>query len=125
VTCVTCPHCGHDLERVENFRLGDLEIVRGAEIRWKGRRVPLSLSRLLIVTAIARADGALVSIPALAEAIGYDGDDPAKILDVHICRIRQAFREIDPDFDCVERERGCTGSGLTRWRNPMRLVPVP
>lgn len=114
MTCATCPHCGFDLERVERLTVGDLEIIGNAEIRWKGQRVQLSLSRTLIVIALARAAGALLSASALAEAVGYEGDEASRLLDVHICHIRKAFKAIDPAFDRIERAQGCHGGGFTR-----------
>lgn len=116
MTCSTCPNCGYDLERVTDLQLGELAIVRGAEIWWKGMRVALTVTQVLIVCALVRADGALVKNAALAEAIGYDADGLSRDINVHIFNIRRAFLALDPAFDCIERGRGRSCRGGARWR---------
>lgn len=115
MTCTTCPNCGFDLTRVDDLVIGALHVVAGAEVHWQGQRVPLTVSQVLIVCAIARAGGGFVTIDAMLQAIGYDGDAD-KLIDVHICRINKAFRGIDSGFNRIERERGRASNRLTRWR---------
>lgn len=113
--CLTCPSCGYDLERVENFQLGSLSVIRGCEIRWKGELLDLTMSERLIVIALAKADGAIIGSGALTEAVGYEGDQTSGILNVYICRIRKKFRAVDPGFNCVVRDRGRSADGGARW----------
>lgn len=111
MTCTVCPNCGTDLERYGVIERGDL-VVAPHEVRWKGRRVTLTPSQRLIVSAIVRADGVPVAKKALAEACGCDERaDPANIIAVQIVRVRQAFRAIDPAFAALET---IWGTGL-RW----------
>ena len=125
MTCTVCPNCGFDLERLARLQLGDLDIPSGrVEIRWKGKRVPLTVSERLIVAAIARADGLVVSHAALAEILGYEGDRIDSLAAVYIHRIRLAFRLIDPEFDRIDT--GGKGRRLrgARWRMDDRLMPA-
>lgn len=115
MTCATCPNCGFDLERLQDFEVGDLAIAHGCEVRWRGKMVRLTSAQTLIVRAIAADVGLWVSNGALAEVIGYDGDEPGANLSTHFHRIRHSFREIDPIFDMIERCPGRDSRG-TRWR---------
>lgn len=111
MTCTVCPNCGTDLERFAPISRGDLAVAPH-EVRWKGRRIDLSPSRRIIVTAIARADGVPVAMMALAEATGSsDCNDPCGLVAVHLTHIRKAFRAVDPAFAGLETVRA-TG---VRW----------
>lgn len=111
LTC--CPHCGTDLTAFEPFSIGALGIEHnGAVIRWNGHRIHLTPCERLILLTIARAGGNPVKRTILAEATGYEGDDPENLIAVQITRIRANFRAIDPGFDRIENVHGV---GL-RWR---------
>jgi DNA-binding response OmpR family regulator len=111
VTC--CPSCGADLEALSAFELGSLKIdYSGAIILWKGERVQLSPADRLMLLAIVRAGGHPVQRWVLAETIGYEGDAADNNAAVHLCRINNAFREIDPAFAMIENVR-CRG---LRWK---------
>jgi hypothetical protein len=124
VICSTCPNCGLDLDVFEQFECGHLTVIGNAVVYWRGRRVPLSVTERLLLIALARAGGAWVAHYVLADAIGYEGPTPSKLLDVHFCRLRQKFRAVDPAFDQVEREnRGCHSEGSARWRAEAYIIP--
>jgi two-component system response regulator ChvI len=111
MTCAVCPNCGLDLERFEDTQRGDLTI-RMHEILWRGRRVSLTMSQRLMVSAIARADGKTVRRNALAGIIETeDSLDPFNVVAVLISRIRRAFRDVDPEFDALKT---VWGEGI-RW----------
>jgi DNA-binding response OmpR family regulator len=108
-----CPKCGADLEPLNTFELGHLKIdYSGAVIHWKGERVQISPGERLMLLAIVRAGGHPVKRWVLAEAFGYEGDNADNNAAIHLCRINQAFREIDPAFDMIANVRA---QGL-RWR---------
>lgn len=98
---------------LRSFSVGPLDVDHnGAVIRWEGRRVPLSASERLIVTALARADGAPMRKHILADVVGYDGDGPENLIAVYVSRIRAKFQAIDPSFDRIEN---ISRAGL-RWK---------
>jgi two-component system OmpR family response regulator len=109
----TCPYCCRDLGPLEPFHLGPLFIDKGGAFIWWGESpVPLTGTERLIVTSLARADGAVVRRFAVADLIGSESDDPGNLVAVHLSRIRAKFRAIDPAFDAIENVHG---QGL-RWR---------
>jgi DNA-binding response OmpR family regulator len=101
------------LTLLETLKVGPLTVQHGgAIILWRDRVVRLTPARRLLVAALARAAGAPIRRYILAEAIGYDGDQPDCNVAVHLSRTRQAFRAVDFEFDQIENVHGC---GL-RWR---------
>jgi two-component system response regulator ChvI len=118
VTCKTCPNCGFDLERVERLTIGELDIIGSYVLLWKGAEVKLPAIERLLVCALARAGGAPISRATICDIIGYEGDDPGNNADVHVCRVRKAFRAVDPAFDGIET---CFRAGF-RWRVPLALA---
>lgn len=113
MTITVCPNCGLNLVALHALELGDLKIeYDGAIIAWRGRAVPMSPVERLMILSLARADGAPVRRTALADAMGYEGENPENIVAVHLARIQKRFRELDPAFDHIEnvRLRGI------RWR---------
>jgi DNA-binding response OmpR family regulator len=112
VTCTVCPNCGFDLERFEPVERGSLKL-EAHQVWWKGRKVSLRASGRLLVSAVVRADGAPVSNAALQEALGVESESnrPENVISVQLCRVRSAFRAIDPEFDGLETVRG---TGI-RW----------
>lgn len=113
MSCSTCPYCGRDLEALRSFSVGSLGVEQGGTIIWWNRhRVPLRESERLIVTALAKADGAPMRKHVLADVIGYDGDRPDNLVSVHVSRAKARFQQIDPSFDRIESIRG---AGL-RWK---------
>lgn len=110
----TCPHCGHDLAALEMTNFGQLGIEDGgSRIYWQTHEVRLTRAERLIVLGIVRLQGRIISWEALCEiAPGEACADPKNVVNVLVSRIRKLFRNVDPEFTCIET---VWGVGL-RWR---------
>lgn len=104
----------------EAASIGPLELaVETARAQWKGERVDLTLSEFNIVRYLAERAGQdvryreiydLVRGKGFVAGIGMDGYRAN--VRTFIKRIRQKFREVDPEFDAIENY---AGFGY-RWR---------
>ncbi|MCH8617600.1 response regulator [Undibacterium sp. TS12] len=67
---------------------------------WRGQRINLPLTAQRILAALFAQRGQVVSYEDLYEVVksGRNRDNIRK----HVSTIRDAFREIDPDFECIE-----------------------
>ena len=67
---------------------------------WRGKRVNLPLTAQRILLALYEHKGQVVSYDELFQVVksGRNRDNIRK----HVSTIREAFREIDPDFDGIE-----------------------
>ena len=67
---------------------------------WRGQRINLPLTAQRILAALFARRGQVVSYEDLYEVVksGRNRDNIRK----HVSTIRDAFREIDPDFECIE-----------------------
>jgi DNA-binding response OmpR family regulator len=67
---------------------------------WRGQRINLPLTAQRILATLYRRAGEVVSYEELFEVVksGRNRDNVRK----HVSTIREAFREIDPDFDGIE-----------------------
>ncbi|MFZ6748128.1 response regulator transcription factor [Undibacterium sp. Ren11W] len=67
---------------------------------WRGQRINLPLTAQRILAALFASRGLVVSYEDLYEVVksGRNRDNIRK----HISTIREAFREIDDNFDCIE-----------------------
>ncbi len=67
---------------------------------WRGHRINLPLTAQRILAALFARRGEVVSYEELFEVVksGRNRDNIRK----HVSTIRDAFREIDPDFACIE-----------------------
>ena len=67
---------------------------------WRGERINLPLTAQRILATLYRRAGEVVSYEDLFEVVksGRNRDNVRK----HVSTIREAFREIDPDFDGIE-----------------------
>jgi DNA-binding winged helix-turn-helix (wHTH) protein len=67
---------------------------------WRGQRINLPLTAQRILAALFERRGQVVSYEDLFEVVksGRNRDNIRK----HVSTIRDAFREIDPDFECIE-----------------------
>ena len=67
---------------------------------WRGQRINLPLTAQRILAALFAKQGQVVSYDDLFQVVksGRNRDNIRK----HVSTIREAFREIDPDFECIE-----------------------
>ena len=82
------------------------------EVYWQDRPVMLTLTEFWILCSIARRPGHLKSHEQLMDAASVVVTNNA--ITAHIKRIRNKFREIDPDFDHIRSEYGMG----YRWQTP-------
>jgi DNA-binding winged helix-turn-helix (wHTH) protein len=77
-----------------------LDPLRQGAALWRGQRVNLPLTAQRILAALDASRGDVVSYEELYRVIksGRNRDNVRK----HVSAIREAFREIDPDFDGIE-----------------------
>ncbi|WP_422110938.1 winged helix-turn-helix domain-containing protein [Erythrobacter longus] len=105
-----CPHCGGDLTGCENLSYGNIVLEDIDKIFFEGVRVNLTKNQRIIIDALVRAKGRLITRSALASAIGGDVFD--NTVSVNIGRTRMKFRSINPRFDQLQVARGF---GAYRW----------
>ena len=67
---------------------------------WRGQRINLPLTAQRILATLVQRKGEVVSYEELFEVVksGRNRDNVRK----HVSSIREAFRDVDPDFDSVE-----------------------
>jgi two-component system, OmpR family, response regulator len=80
--------------------------------RWRGRPVDLTLTQFWMLRELFRRGGTVLSHEALMNAAQIVVEQ--NTVTAHVKAIRDAFRQIDPDFDSIKTERG---RGY-RWVNP-------
>ena len=82
--------------------LGELSLdpLRQSSPLWRGKRVNLPLTAQRILDALYQRRGQVVSYEDLYQVVksGRNRDNVRK----HVSTIRDAFREVDPDFDGIE-----------------------
>ena len=74
------------------------------EVSWQSSPVSLTLTEFWILTCLARRPGHVKNHDQLMEAASVIVTNNA--IAAHIRRIRDKFREIDPDFDAIRSEYG-------------------
>ena len=77
------------------------------EVTWGGRPVPLTVTELLILEALAARPGLVKSRNQLLDAAYHEDvfvDD--RTIDSHIKRLRRKFRAVDPEFSGIETHYG-------------------
>jgi len=82
------------------------------EVHWRDKPVLLTLTEFWILYSIARRPGHLKSHEQLMDAASVVVTNNA--ISAHIKRIRNKFREIDPEFDHIRSEYGMG----YRWHTP-------
>lgn len=92
---VFCRQCGANVSAERKVAFGDLVVDPHGDATWDGVPIALTASQFLLLSALAQAAGALVSLDVLAERIGYDGDgDAHDVVQVQACRARRRLRAI-------------------------------
>jgi DNA-binding response OmpR family regulator len=88
----------------EVLRVGELVIDAGRfEVTWKGAPTTLTRSEFLVLAALARHPGFVLSRERLIDlARGDDVVITSRTIDTFIKRIRQKLHQLDPGFDAVE-----------------------
>lgn len=100
--------------------VGPLELdLASSRAAWNGQRLDLSLTEFRIVHHLARHNGSDVHYRELYDLVhgegfiaGEGGEGYRANVRTFVKRIRQKFRDIDPDFECIENY---PGFGY-RWR---------
>lgn len=110
-----CPHCGIDLHKREDVRVGDLVASVTGDILWKGEAVTLTETEAAIIVALARSAGRFVLVEAIGNIVGSEALDLAAVIRVYVYRLRSKFMALDPDFAMIETRRGSERAGY-RWR---------
>ena len=77
-----------------------LDPLKQAAPLWRGQRINLPLTAQRILAALHARRGEVVSYEELYQVIksGRNRDNVRK----HVATIREAFREVDPDFEAIE-----------------------
>ncbi len=75
------------------------------QAQWKGRPIHLTATEFEMLHQFARAGrNKVVTYDQLKEAT--QGVVERNTINTHICRIRNAFRKVDPDFNLIQNEYG-------------------
>ncbi|MFC4159074.1 response regulator transcription factor [Chitinimonas lacunae] len=77
-----------------------LDPLRQSTPTWRAQRINLPLTAQRILATLYQNRGQVVSYEQLFQVVksGRNRDNVRK----HVSTIRDAFREVDPDFDCIE-----------------------
>lgn len=88
----------------ERLLVGELEIDLGRfETRWKSAVLSLTRTELLVLAALARSPGRVLSRDRLIDlARGGDAVITERTVDTFIKRIRAKAREVDASFEAIE-----------------------
>jgi two-component system response regulator ChvI len=74
---------------------------------WKGRNVPLTVTEFMLVQALARRPGAVLTRDQLMDSAYPDRTAVSdRTIDSHVKRIRRKFAAIDPAFSAIEAVYG-------------------
>jgi len=93
------------------LEIGGLSIhVERKQVFWYGTQIDLTLTEFWLLHSLARNPGHVKSHDQLMEAANVVVTNNA--ITAHIRRIRDKFREVDPEFDAIRTEYGMG----YRWR---------
>jgi DNA-binding response OmpR family regulator len=95
---------GANADAAEVLTVGELVVDLGRfEVRWKGSAVTLTRSELLVLAALARQPGFVLSRDRLIDlARGGDAVITERTVDTFVKRIRAKLRAADEGFDAIE-----------------------
>jgi len=105
-----CPSCGCQLKGFEPITLGNVSIDGLGQIVFEGAILTLPPTQHILVDALVRARGRGLTRATLANLIGPDLNDSS--IPKYVERLRDSFRQTDPNFDQIECLRGF---GAYRW----------
>ena len=93
------------IEKENNLVRGPLSLNEDRmEITWDNNPIRLTLTEFWILNELIKRPGNLKSHTQLMEAANTNVTDNA--IAANVRRIRDKFKEIDPDFDCIQTEYG-------------------
>ena len=93
------------IRAVGDLRLDPLRLT----VTWKGAGVPLTVTEFLLVQALARRPGAVLTRDQLMDSAYPDRTHVSdRTIDSHVKRIRRKFASVDPSFAAIE---GVYGAG--------------
>lgn len=101
-----CPNCGVDLKKFEPMTIGDITIDTTQELFYRGEKVSMPQVFRMVMVALARNAGRVMTRDALQNAIGQDDDIDARSIDSYVNRGKKAIRTVDPSFDKIRCIRG-------------------
>lgn len=99
-----CPDCGNKLTGFAHLSYGNIVLNDIDEVLYEGERIDLTKNQCVIIDALVRAKGRLVTRSTLASAIGGDIFD--NTVSANIWRTRLKFRSVKPGFDQLQVIRG-------------------
>ena len=111
----SCDYCGSIVDDGRLVvELGDLVLNREFQAaKYRGQRIQLSSQQFEVLELLVQRAGRMV--PRVAFFISVlDEECEEKQIDVIVCRLREKFRKVDPDFDRIET---LWGRGYT-WLRP-------
>ena len=118
-----CPRCGGAVAPIagETLRRGPLELRQDTHrAYWRGAQVELTLSEFAIVRYMAIRSGGDVTYRQIYDVVrgkdfaaGYGSDGFRANVRSFIKRIRKKFRDVDPEFDQIDKYHGFG----YRWRD--------
>jgi DNA-binding response OmpR family regulator len=117
-----CPNCGIALRKFEDFTFGNVTVSRTGEIVLDGEPLAVMPTVRMILDALIRAEGRVLSRSVLIDILDVDarGENGIRAIDVYVKRARRALEVILPDFDQIATVRGIG----YRWdrREPTELL---
>jgi DNA-binding response OmpR family regulator len=98
-----CPCCGYDLENDEPIRWAGFVMAPYGQASFQGADIKLTAAQSAVLWSLLKAHGRPLPRVVIAERIGCESDNPANLIDVHICNIRRALA---PHGDVIRNRRG-------------------
>lgn len=105
-----CPHCGNKIANFDRVSYGNIVLNDTDEVFFEGKRMELTKNQHVIIDALVRAKGRLVTYSVLALAMGSEIFD--NTVSANIGRTRMKFRSVNHNFDQLQVVRGF---GAYRW----------
>lgn len=92
-------------DKEESVAVGDLQVDEAKkQVFWQGRQLNFTLTEFWLLLCLVKPPGHIKSHAQLMEAASVVVTNNA--IAAHIRRIREKFREVDPEFDEIRAEYG-------------------